>query len=58
MGKIIPIGDSNALADAALEILNHPQDYVRPAGPIVECYKPDTIAAAYEKLFDEMKRTL
>ncbi len=58
MGKIIPIGDSNALADAALEILNHPQDYVRPAGPIAECYKPDTIAAAYETLFDEMKRTL
>ncbi len=58
MGKIIPIGDSNALAEAALEILSHPQDYIRPAGPIAECYKPDTIAAAYEALFDQMKRTL
>ncbi len=58
MGKIIPIGDSNALADAALDILSHPQNYVRPAEPIAECYKPDTIAAAYETLFDEMKRTL
>ncbi len=58
MGKIIPIGDLNALAEAALEILSHPQDYVRPAGPITDRYKPDTIAAAYEALFDEMKSTL
>jgi glycosyltransferase involved in cell wall biosynthesis len=58
MGKIIPIGDSHALADAALEILRHPQEYIRPAGPIAECYKPDRIAAAYEKLFDEIKREL
>ena len=58
MGKIIPIGDSNVLAEAAIDILSHPQEYVRPAGPIVERYQPDTIAAAYEKLFDEMKQAL
>jgi glycosyltransferase involved in cell wall biosynthesis len=58
MGKIIPIGDAHALADAALEILSHPQNYVRAARPIAERYQPDTIAAAYEKLFDELKRAL
>ncbi len=58
MGKIFSIGDSNALADAALEVLNHRQDYVRPAGPIIERYQPDSIAAAYEKLFDEINRDL
>ncbi len=58
MGKIIPIGDANALADAALEILRHPQDYVRAPGPIITRYQPDTIAAAYEKLFDEINRSL
>lgn len=58
MGKIFSIGDSDALADAAVEVLDHRQDYVRPAGPIIERYQPDSIAAAYEKLFDEINTEL
>jgi glycosyltransferase involved in cell wall biosynthesis len=58
MGKIIPIGDSNALVEAALDVLGHPQDFRRPCEPIIERYKPDTIAAEYEKLFEELSREI
>jgi glycosyltransferase involved in cell wall biosynthesis len=56
MGKIIPIGDAAALAEAALDILSRPQDYRRPAGPIAECYDPDRIAVEYENLFAALAR--
>lgn len=55
MGKIIPIGDSNALAEAALDILGHPQDFRKDPAPILERYRPDTIAAEYENLFAQLK---
>jgi glycosyltransferase involved in cell wall biosynthesis len=58
MGKIIPIGDSNALAAALVEILANPAAFHREIGPIKECYQPDTIAIAYEKLFLEMQQEL
>ena len=51
MGKIIPIGDSDALATALIEILGNPTAFQREVAPIKECYQPDTIAIAYEKLF-------
>jgi glycosyltransferase involved in cell wall biosynthesis len=55
MGKIIPIGDSAALAEAALDILGHPRDFRRDPAPILERYRPDTIAAEYENLFAQLK---
>jgi glycosyltransferase involved in cell wall biosynthesis len=55
MGKITPIGDSNALAEAALDILGHPQDFRKDQGPILERYCPDTIAAEYENLFAQLQ---
>jgi len=58
MGKIIPIGDSQALAAALVEILANPAAFRREVGPIKECYQPDTIAIAYEKLFFEMQQDL
>lgn len=58
MGKITPIGDAEALGEAAVEILSHPQDFLRPSEPIIERYRPDTIAAAYEQLFADMKKDL
>jgi glycosyltransferase involved in cell wall biosynthesis len=58
MGKIIPIGDAAALSEAALEILGHPQDFRRDPQPILERYRPDTIAAEYERLFEEMAKEI
>ena len=58
MGKIIPIGDSAALAESVIDILNHPQDFRRDPRAIADRYKPDTIAEEYEQLFEEMQREL
>ncbi|MDR3576281.1 MAG: glycosyltransferase family 4 protein [Anaerolineaceae bacterium] len=58
MGKIIPIGDSHALAAALIEILANPAAFRQEVGPIKDCYQPDTIAIAYEKLFLEMQQEL
>jgi glycosyltransferase involved in cell wall biosynthesis len=58
MGKIIPIGDSNALADALLEIVGNPEAFKRDPQPIAQRYLPDTIASEYEKLFSELQKEL
>lgn len=56
MGEIIPIGDSAALADKLIKVLSNPQDYRCDPAPIAKRYLPETIAAEYEKLFNEMLR--
>ena len=58
MGQIAPIGDSLGLAEAVLEVLDHPEKYQADAAEIARRYDPDTIASEYEKLFDEMQREL
>jgi glycosyltransferase involved in cell wall biosynthesis len=55
MGKIIPIGDSQALAVALLEILANRDHYHPDKDAISKMYLPDTIAAEFENLFLEMK---
>ena len=51
MGKVVPIGDSKALGEALVEILSDLPAYKSDSAPIIERYLPDTIAAAYERLF-------
>lgn len=51
MGKIIPIGDDRALAQAMIEVLRNREDYLGNPSDIAEQYLPDTIARAYEDLF-------
>lgn len=58
MGKIIPVGDSNSLAMAVLDILAKPGEYRQPANLIIERYLPDTIASEYEVLFEELRNEL
>ena len=58
MGQIAPIGDSRGLAEAVLEVLDHREKYQTDAAAIARRYDPGTIAAEYEKLFDEMQREL
>ena len=58
MGKIIPIGDSSALADAAISILKNPQEYRRDPCAIAEHYRPDTVAAEYEDLFIKIQQEI
>ncbi len=58
MGKIIPIGDSAALGQALLTILEQPLQYVRDVGPIRERYLPESVAIEYEKLFETLKNEM
>jgi glycosyltransferase involved in cell wall biosynthesis len=54
MGKVIPIGDSNALATAILEIMDRPEQYRKDPGAIARVYTPGAIAAVYESLFEDL----
>ncbi len=58
MGRIIPIGDSAALSAALLEVLSNPAAYRGDPQTIAERYRPGTIAAEYEPLFDEIRREI
>ena len=54
MGKIVPIGDSSALAQALLEIFAERGKYHCDATALKRLYDPDTVAAEYEKLFEKL----
>jgi glycosyltransferase involved in cell wall biosynthesis len=54
MGRIIPIGDSKALAAAILEILAEKKKKIIPREKLQEIYNPDAIAREYEVLFDKI----
>lgn len=58
MGKIIPIGDAAALAEAAVAVLKDRAAYQGDAQAIARRYLPDTIAAEYETLFAELQGEL
>lgn len=56
MGKVAPIGDSAALAQAILEIVDNPNIFSGNPPAIAKRYDPDTIASEYETLFAELLR--
>lgn len=56
MGLVTPIGDSGALANAILQILDEPQKYRRDPAEIARDYDPDSVAVEYEKLFRKLGR--
>ncbi len=58
MGRVVPIGDAQALANAANEILAHPEEYEADIAEIARQYNPFTIAGQYEELFAEIQKDL
>jgi len=54
MGEVVPIGDSNALAEAIVKILDNPADYVGDPPSISKQFAPDTNAAAYESVYQDL----
>ncbi|MEW6094460.1 MAG: glycosyltransferase family 4 protein [Chloroflexota bacterium] len=54
MGKVIPIGDSSALAEALLEVLSGREKYHCDTAALAKLYDPDTVAQEYEKLFENL----
>jgi glycosyltransferase involved in cell wall biosynthesis len=53
MGKIVPPRDSRALAEAIIEVLDHPERFRGDLIAICKRYDPHTIAAEYECIFEE-----
>lgn len=58
MGKIIPIGDSKALANALIEVLSNKEKYHIDRLELKKWYSPDSVAKAYEDLFKEVRKNL
>ena len=54
MGKVVPVGDSPALAQALQDILAEKEKYKCDTVALAHLYDPDAIAAEYEKLFEEL----
>jgi glycosyltransferase involved in cell wall biosynthesis len=54
MGRIVPVADAGAIAQAILDILAEPERYRGNSAEIRHKYSPDVIATGYEKLFEEI----
>jgi glycosyltransferase involved in cell wall biosynthesis len=56
MGRVARIGDTADLAACILEVLSDADKYRGDVKSIKKAYNPDSIAAEYEKLFEQLKR--
>jgi glycosyltransferase involved in cell wall biosynthesis len=54
MGKVVPIGDSEALAEAIVEVFRNRSSYIRPREEIAERFSTHRTADGYERLFEEL----
>lgn len=54
MGKIVKIGDAQALAEAIIAIADDQKSYVRDPEPIRQFYHPLQVAQQYEEFFTEL----
>jgi glycosyltransferase involved in cell wall biosynthesis len=54
MGEVVPIGDSAALAEAVIRVLNDRARYTRPRSDIEALFSTPRTAELYEKLFEEL----
>jgi len=54
MGEVVPIGDSQALAEAIIKVAGNKADYVRPGEEIAERWNTARTAAEYEALFERL----
>ena len=56
MGVVSEIGNSESLANAILEVLDHRETYRGNPEFIKEVYEPDSVAQEYETLFEKLMR--
>jgi len=54
MGRIVPVADSVAIAQAILEILAEPERFHGNSIEISHKYSPDVVASGYEELFNDI----
>jgi glycosyltransferase involved in cell wall biosynthesis len=51
MGRVVPIGDADALADAIVDIIDHPATYHRERDHVARLFSTDLTVTRYEALF-------
>ena len=56
MGRVVPVGDSQALAEAIIDVVRNRDEYVRPRQKIEERWSTARTASGYEKLFQRLLR--
>lgn len=56
MGEVTEVGDTAALAEALIRILDHRQDYVRNTDLIAHSFDPMQTAAEYVRVFEALRR--
>jgi glycosyltransferase involved in cell wall biosynthesis len=56
MGRVAKIGDPLSLAEAILEVLDEPHKFRGDPAAVARQYDPDTVAAAYETLFEKLRK--
>jgi len=54
MGEVTPIGDSDALAEAIIRVIRHPDDYARPRRLIQDAFSLERTVSGYEALFEAL----
>jgi glycosyltransferase involved in cell wall biosynthesis len=54
MGRVVPVADAGAIAQAILDILSEPDQFRGNFEKIKDRFSPDGIAAGYEKLFEDI----
>jgi len=57
-GMIVPVGDSEALANAIVEVISQKEKYDFDVEEIRRVYNPEAVASAYEDLFEEIQKEL
>ncbi len=55
MGKVVPIGDAAALADAIIEIIANRAAYIRPRDEVAALFSTERTVEEYERLFAELR---
>ena len=58
MGRVVPIGDSPALADAIIDVLTNPDTFAGDPKAIKQMFAPETNALAFERMFEAMLRKM
>jgi glycosyltransferase involved in cell wall biosynthesis len=56
MGEVTDIGDPQALAEAIIDLLSRPEDYIHSPGLIADTFDPMKTAATYAQLFEELQK--
>ena len=54
MGEVVSVGDSQALAEVIIRVVNNRDDYVRPRQEIAARWSTGRTAEEYEALFERL----